>query len=103
VTSVTTTVCKWKAACSTGRIILRPVKFLQAAGDFGLFAWRAARESIRRPFEIREITNQIFSIGWRSCPLMMVSGFAFGVVLALQTRSSMQAFGAEAMIPQAVS
>ena len=34
---------------------------------------------------------------------MMVSGFAFGVVLALQTRSSMQAFGAEAMIPQAVS
>lgn len=36
-------------------------------------------------------------------PLLIVSGFAFGVVLALQTRASMEAFGAQAMIPQAVS
>jgi phospholipid/cholesterol/gamma-HCH transport system permease protein len=33
----------------------------------------------------------------------MVSGFAFGVVLAMETGASMARFGAEAMIPQAVS
>ncbi len=33
----------------------------------------------------------------------MVSGFAFGVVIALQTLASMESFGATAMIPQAVS
>ncbi|HZQ51242.1 MAG TPA: ABC transporter permease [Bryobacteraceae bacterium] len=77
--------------------------FLQWIGDLGLFAARTFRESIRPPFELAEITKQIFEVGWRSGPLMIVSGFAFGVVLALQTRASMQKFGAAAMIPQAVS
>lgn len=53
--------------------------------------------------EIGEIIKQIFEAGWRSGPLIITSGFAFGVVLALQTRASMESFGAQAMIPQAVS
>ncbi len=73
------------------------------AGELGLFGFRAIRESVRRPFEIGEITKQIFEVGWRSGPLIIVSGFAFGVVLSLQTRASMESFGAEAMIPQAIS
>lgn len=93
----------WKAACAGSQAIIGPIKFLDAIGRLGLFAFRATREGFRRPFEIREITNQIFAVGWRSCPLMVVTGFAFGVVLAMQTRSSMEAFGAEAMIPQAVT
>ncbi len=36
-------------------------------------------------------------------PLIVVSGFAFGVVLAMQTRASMMSFGAESMVPQAIS
>ena len=57
----------------------------------------------RTPYELKEIINQIFAVGWKSCPLILVSGFAFGVVLTMQTSSSMEAFGAEAMVPQAVS
>ncbi|HKW74283.1 MAG TPA: ABC transporter permease [Terriglobales bacterium] len=57
------------------------------------------RESVRAPLELGEITKQIFEIGWRAGPLIITSGFAFGVVLALQTRSSMESFGAEAMTP----
>lgn len=34
---------------------------------------------------------------------MVVSGFAFGIVLALQTGASMVRFGAQAMIPQAIT
>lgn len=77
--------------------------FFGFAGDISLFALRALRDAFRPPFEFREIVRQIFEVGWRSGPLVIVSGFAFGVVLALQTRASMESFGAQAMIPQAVS
>lgn len=84
-------------------LIARLEKFLQSVGDFGLFAFRVFKQAVRPPFEISEIISQVFEVGWRSGPLIVVSGFAFGVVLALQTRSSMQQFGAGAMIPEAIS
>lgn len=78
-------------------------KFLASVGEIGIFGLRSIRDTFRPPFEWKEITRQVFEIGWRSGPLVVVSGFAFGVVLALETRSSMMSFGATAMIPQAVS
>lgn len=77
--------------------------FFRVVGELTLFGFRAFREGFRRPWEVSEIIRQIFEIGWRSGPLLIISGFAFGVVLALQTRASMESFGAQAMIPQAVS
>ena len=81
----------------------RLAAFFGWAGELGLFGFRAIREAFRPPFEFSEIIKQIFEIGWRSGPLVIASGFAFGIVLALQTRASMQSFGAEAMIPEAIS
>jgi phospholipid/cholesterol/gamma-HCH transport system permease protein len=77
--------------------------FFGSVGDFGLFSFRIFREIFRRPIEIDETIKQVFEIGWRSLPLVATSGFAFGIVLALETRAEMQAFGAQAMIPEAVS
>jgi phospholipid/cholesterol/gamma-HCH transport system permease protein len=79
------------------------LQFFRVVGDMTLFGFRIVREAFRPPFELSEIIRQLFEIGWRSGPLLIVSGFAFGVVLALETRASMESFGAEAMIPQAVS
>ena len=79
------------------------ITFFTSVGEISLFGARAIRDAFRRPFELNEILNQIVEIGWRSGPLILISGFAFGVVLALETRSSMMSFGAETMIPQAVS
>lgn len=77
--------------------------FFEWIGEFGVFGFRALSLSIRPPFELSEIGNQIFEIGWRSGPLVIVAGFAVGAVLALQTAASMEQFGAKALIPQAVS
>lgn len=77
--------------------------FFDVVGEVTLFGLRAIRDAFRPPYEFSEIVKQLFEIGWRSGPLILVSGFAFGVVIALQTRSSMESFGAQAMIPQAVS
>jgi phospholipid/cholesterol/gamma-HCH transport system permease protein len=51
------------------------------------------------PYEFKETWRQVFEIGWRSLPLVALSGFAIGVVLSMHTRASLERFGAEAMIP----
>lgn len=77
--------------------------FFNTVGEVSLFGLRAIRDAFRPPFEWKEIVDQLFEIGWRSGLLIIISGFAFGVVLALETRASMMSFGAEAMIPESVS
>lgn len=85
------------------RIGANALSWLAAIGDAAFFAGRAIREAFRPPFEIREILRQIFEIGWRSAPLVAVSGFAVGIVLSMHTRSSLERFGAEALIPAALA
>src|SRR3712207_821046 len=68
-------------------------------GEVSLFAMRAAREAFTPPFEVRETVRQVYEVGFRSAPLIAVSGLAVGVVLSMHTRASLERFGAEAMIP----
>src|SRR6187455_533050 len=75
------------------------VASLAAVGDLAIFAWRAARESFLPPFEFRETVRQVYELGFRSAPLIAVSGMAVGVVLSMHTRASLERFGAESMIP----
>jgi phospholipid/cholesterol/gamma-HCH transport system permease protein len=75
------------------------VGLLGSIGDGSLFAVKAAREMFVPPFEIRETIRQLYELGFRSAPLIAVSGVAVGVVLSMHTRASLERFGAEAMIP----
>ena len=79
-----------------GRIV---VTLLASAGAVSIFAFKALRELVVPPFEIRETIRQLFELGLRSTPLIAVSGMAVGVVLSMHTRASLERFGAEAMIP----
>jgi phospholipid/cholesterol/gamma-HCH transport system permease protein len=72
---------------------------LAGVGDVALFALRAIRASLTPPFELRETVRQIYELGFRSAPLIAVSGLAVGVVLSMHTRASLERFGAESMIP----
>jgi phospholipid/cholesterol/gamma-HCH transport system permease protein len=76
---------------------------LEWFGGLSLFACQVVRESFRRPIESIEILKQIFEIGWRSAPLIVLSGFAVGAVLSMHTRATLQRFGAESMIPTALA
>jgi phospholipid/cholesterol/gamma-HCH transport system permease protein len=78
-------------------------RFVSEAGLLSAFAMRAFRVAFHRPFELREVAHQIYMVGWRSLPLVMMSGFAIGVVLSMHTRVTMERFGAEAMIPAALA
>lgn len=68
-------------------------------GDVAVFGARALYTSLVPPYEVKETWRQVFEIGWRSLPLVALSGFAIGVVLSMHTRASLERFGAEAMIP----
>jgi phospholipid/cholesterol/gamma-HCH transport system permease protein len=72
---------------------------LADVGDLALFAFKAAREIVVPPFEVRETVRQIQELGLRSAPLIAVSGLAVGVVMSLHTRATLERFGAESMIP----
>ncbi|MSV31883.1 MAG: ABC transporter permease [Bryobacterales bacterium] len=72
-------------------------------GGLSLFAGQVLRDAFRRPFEFTEFLRQVFEIGWRSAPLIVLSGLAVGAVLSMHTRSTLERFGAESMIPTALA
>ena len=79
-----------------GATVLSTFEFIGALATFG---GRAIVSAFKPPFEVGEILRHIYQFGWRSAPLILMSGFAIGVVLSMHTRATLARFGAEAMIP----
>jgi len=77
--------------------------FFELIGNLGLFAARAMRRAFVSPIEFTLILLQLEEVGWKSVPLVMASGFAVGLVLALHTRTTLVRFGASSMIPSVQS
>src|SRR5438552_11586380 len=73
--------------------------FFEFSGSLAAFGFRALVDAFRPPFEFGEIARHVFQFGRRSLPLILISGFAIGVVLSMHTRATLARFGAEAMIP----
>lgn len=73
------------------------------AGNITKFTARFFKEVLRPPFEIKEFIRQCYFIGNRSLPLVAITGFIMGLVLTLQSRSSLAAFGAESWLPGMVA
>lgn len=78
-------------------------RFFYDAGDLVSFAGRFFREVVRPPYEWRETIYQCFQVGYKSTFLIGLTGFIMGLVLTIQTRPSMAAFGAVSMIPGMVA
>jgi phospholipid/cholesterol/gamma-HCH transport system permease protein len=81
----------------------RALSGLAAVGEVSAFALKAGREIFVPPFEIRETLRQVYELGFRSAPLIAVSGLAVGVVLSMHTRASLERFGAESLIPSGLA
>src|SRR6202790_5515736 len=84
---------------SNGTMIYRSLEWF---GDLGTFSWKVIRATVRKPFELGEIIRQFDEIGSKSLPLVALAGAAVGTVLALESRSSLEHFGAKSMLPAAV-
>ncbi len=73
------------------------------AGNVTLFTARFFKELIRPPFEIKEFLRQCYIIGYKSLPLVAITGFIMGLVLTLQSRPTLAEFGAESWLPGMVA
>lgn len=77
--------------------------FLSEVGDLSYFAGRFFKEALKRPFEFKEFLRQCFNMGNRSLLLVAVTGFIIGLVFTLQSRPTLQEFGAVSWMPSMVS
>lgn len=72
-------------------------------GELSFFGWRFFKETFNRPFEFKEFIKQCFYMGNRSLLLVAVTGFIIGLVFTLQSRPTLQEFGAVSWMPSMVS
>lgn len=76
--------------------------FWEVAG-ISYFIYRFLKEVFIPPYDFREVVKQSFEIGYRSLPLVGITGFIMGLVLTLQSRPTLVEFGAESWLPAMVA
>jgi phospholipid/cholesterol/gamma-HCH transport system permease protein len=77
--------------------------FLTDLADVFLFIAQIFRETFSRNFEFKEFLRQCFQIGYKSLPLISITGIIMGLVLTIQSRPVLVDFGAVTMLPGMVA
>lgn len=67
------------------------------------FTGRYFKELFSTPFEFRELIRQCYLVGYKSFPLVAITGFIMGMVMTLQSRPTLAEFGAESWLPAMVA
>ncbi len=75
------------------------LKIYDVSKFIGLFF----REAFSPPFEWKEIINQCYNVGYKSLPLISLTGFIVGIVFTKQSRPSLSTFGASSWLPSLIS
>ena len=77
--------------------------FLTEIASGFLFVSGTIKETFSRDFEFKEFTRQCFQIGYKTLPLISVTGIIMGLVLTIQSRPALVNFGAVSMLPGMVA
>lgn len=78
-------------------------KFLAEVANFFLFISCTIKETFSCDFEFKEFLRQCFQIGYKSLPLISITGIIIGLVLTIQSRPALLSFGAVSMLPGMVA
>src|ERR1700751_4272146 len=76
--------------------------FFTEAGEIARFTMRFFKEVFKPRYELKELLRQCYVIGYNSFPLVAITGFIMGLVLTIQSRPTLAAFGAESWLPAMV-
>lgn len=88
----------WTLGC-IGHIFF---SLLASIGRIVIFFFQAAIQSLRPPYYSRQILRQCFEIGYLSLPVVGLTAFFTGMVLALQSYTGFSRFNAEGAIASVV-
>jgi len=78
-------------------------RWLVSVQDYSLFCWQAITNLFKAPHYWNDILTQADLIGVGSVPIVVLTGFFTGGVLALQSAASLAQFGAQAYTGRFVS
>ena len=78
-------------------------KFFLEVSSLTIFTLRFFQELFKPPYEFNEIIKQSFLIGYKSLPLVAITGFIIGLVLTIESRPTLAKFGAESWLPAMVA
>ena len=87
----------------SSQIALNIKNFFIEIGELAYFSSRFFRELFSKPFEFKELLRQCYNMGNKSLGLVLITGFIIGLVLTIQTRPTLEQFGAESWMPSMVS
>ena len=73
---------------------------IQSAFEFTILFFK---EVFKPPYEFKEIVHQCYEVGYKSLPLITLTGFITGLVFTKQSRPSLADFGAASWLPSLVS
>lgn len=72
-------------------------------GGISYFTARFFREGLRPRYEWQELLRQCYIIGYKSLPLVGITAAIMGMVLTVQSRPTLEEFGAESWLPSMVA
>jgi phospholipid/cholesterol/gamma-HCH transport system permease protein len=76
--------------------------FLDETGDMSRFTGLFFAQGFKPRYEFSEFIRQCFIIGYKSLPLIGLTGFIMGLVLTMQLRPSLIDYGVESQLPAMV-
>jgi phospholipid/cholesterol/gamma-HCH transport system permease protein len=87
---------------SEDRVLKNLTVFFTEITALTKFTFKYIRTVPIPPYEFRELIKQCYVIGCRSLPLVAITGFIMGLVLTMQSRPTLEEFGAESWLPAMV-
>lgn len=76
--------------------------FLTDLAGIYKFIVRFFKDLFRPPYEMKEVINQCYIIGYKTLPLIAFTAFVGGIVFTRQSRPSLESFGAVSWLPSLV-
>ncbi len=78
-------------------------EFLSTIAGLTLFSIEFLKNVFIPPYELGEVKKHMDELGVKTLPIVSVTGFIIGLVLAMQSQPVMARFGAEAFLPGMVA
>jgi phospholipid/cholesterol/gamma-HCH transport system permease protein len=77
--------------------------FFEDVSQLSLFTFNFFKQALYPPYEFKELVKQSYLIGYKSFPLIAITGFIMGLVMTIQSRPTLMQFGAESWLPAMVA
>lgn len=79
------------------------IETLQLFGGSSLLLWQVLKELFNRPFYGQLLMDQIYQIGSRSLPLVLITAASTGMVMSLQFGMGLERYGGKMYVPKLVA